>query len=102
MAENSATLKWSRIKCGIYWRKPEGNNHKMLSLTDFLSQKIARRSEEGLLRQLKTTEGLIDFTSNDYLGLARSEALFDLIQEKVESLPKRWNGATGSRLLSGN
>jgi 8-amino-7-oxononanoate synthase len=44
---------------------------------------------------------MIDFTSNDYLGLARSEELFRLIQQKVESLPHR-NGSTGSRLLAGN
>lgn len=43
----------------------------------------------------------MDFTSNDYLGLAQSEELFRLIQNKVDNLPHK-NGATGSRLLSGN
>ena len=54
------------------------------------------------MRQLKTTAGLIDFCSNDYLGLARSEALRALIHKaeaKYKQLPM---GATGSRLLSGN
>ncbi|HEY4652799.1 MAG TPA: 8-amino-7-oxononanoate synthase, partial [Pontibacter sp.] len=53
-------------------------------------------------RQLKTTTGLADFCSNDYLGLARSEKLRQcILQEEVNyrHLPL---GATGSRLLSGN
>jgi 8-amino-7-oxononanoate synthase len=54
-----------------------------------------------LYRSLKSDSTLIDFCSNDYLGLARSEALSDLIDEKLKSLPVR-NGAAGSRLLSGN
>lgn len=74
----------------------------MVSLQDFFSQKINKRVEEASLRQLKTTAGLIDFSSNDYLGLARSEVLFDMIQKKAESLQPAWNGSTGSRLLSGN
>ncbi len=44
----------------------------------------------------------IDFCSNDYLGFARSKALLKLIEAetKKSAIPK--NGATGSRLLSGN
>lgn len=74
----------------------------MSSLENFLAQKIARRTEEGLLRKLTTSQDLIDFSSNDYLGLARSADLFKLISKKTESLPQKLNGATGSRLLSGN
>lgn len=74
----------------------------MSSLKDFLNRKIAARKDEGLLRKLSTPDNLVDFTSNDYLGLARSEALFDLIQKKTISLSGKFNGSTGSRLLSGN
>jgi 8-amino-7-oxononanoate synthase len=74
----------------------------MSSLENFLTQKIARRTEEGLTRKLTTHQNLVDFSSNDYLGLARSEELFDRINMKMESLPGKFNGATGSRLLSGN
>lgn len=68
---------------------------------DFLKQKIDERRNNGNLRQLKPSSDLVDFVSNDYLGLSRSELLFDQIRIRYEqeSLP---NGGTGSRLLSGN
>jgi 8-amino-7-oxononanoate synthase len=74
----------------------------MGALDGFLSEKLVRRKEEGLLRKLTTPDGLIDFSSNDYLGLARSPELFDFIHQKMNALPHKCNGATGSRLLSGN
>ncbi len=43
----------------------------------------------------------IDFYSNDYLGLAQSQSLSLAIQEECRQAPQL-NGATGSRLLSGN
>lgn len=66
-----------------------------------LKQRLQKRTQENALRSMLVLDGLIDFTSNDYLGLARSEELFNQIQSKVKSLPHK-NGATGSRLLSGN
>ncbi|KAI8908558.1 pyridoxal phosphate-dependent transferase, partial [Gorgonomyces haynaldii] len=41
-----------------------------------------------------------DFVSNDYLGLARSTALFDSIEREYSRYKQI--GSTGSRLLSGN
>jgi 8-amino-7-oxononanoate synthase len=73
----------------------------MFSIDKFIDQKLQSRIKDNSLRTLTNRSDLIDFTSNDYLGLARSEKLFQLIQKKAESLPHR-NGATGSRLLSGN
>jgi len=70
-------------------------------LNKFLQSRLEKRGEENTLRRLTNLSGLIDFTSNDYLGLAQSEELFKLILDKVDSLPHK-NGATGSRLLSGN
>ena len=55
-----------------------------------------------LRRSLKLPTGGVDFTSNDYLGLARSEALYQMITDRMSALPKKRNGSTGSRLLSGN
>jgi 8-amino-7-oxononanoate synthase len=71
-------------------------------LDNYLSEKLSKRNEEGLLRKLTTHDGLTDFSSNDYLGLARSPELFDIIHKKMNALPHKFNGATGSRLLSGN
>lgn len=53
-------------------------------------------------RSLKLPTGGVDFTSNDYLGLARSTELHKMIGDAWNSLPSKRNGSTGSRLLSGN
>jgi 8-amino-7-oxononanoate synthase len=74
----------------------------MPAFKDFLFQKISKRKAEDSLRSLVVKDGLIDFSSNDYLGLARSEELFNSIKKRIESLPDKLNGSTGSRLLSGN
>ena len=65
--------------------------------------KLEERVSQGNLRSLKTTRGMIDFVSNDYLGLARDQTLYELIKLRMEEvdIPNK-NGAGGSRLLSGN
>jgi 8-amino-7-oxononanoate synthase len=73
----------------------------MSALDIFFSQKLDSRKREGTLRLLKTSDALVDFCSNDYLGLARSTELYNLIDTKLKALPVQ-NGSTGSRLLSGN
>jgi 8-amino-7-oxononanoate synthase len=70
-------------------------------LDSWFDKKLEERHALGLQRRLSTPSGMIDFTSNDYLGLSRSEELFLAIQQKASSLEHQ-NGATGSRLLSGN
>ena len=40
-----------------------------------LGRVLAERASRGLLRSLTHTDGLVDFASNDYLGLARSPLL---------------------------
>ncbi|MBD1397194.1 aminotransferase class I/II-fold pyridoxal phosphate-dependent enzyme [Pontibacter sp. JH31] len=72
------------------------------NLINKLQQKLAERAAQGNLRTLKNTAGLIDFCSNDYLGLARSEKLRALIQKEEDNYAHLPLGATGSRLLSGN
>lgn len=56
-------------------------------------ERLLERQEVGNLRSLQIVENLVDFSSNDYLGLARSPAL-DHQHEKY--------GSTGSRLLTGH
>jgi 8-amino-7-oxononanoate synthase len=67
----------------------------------FLSQKLEERRAGGALRSLQTLSGKTDLYSNDYLGLARSNILGEMIAADISSrhLP---HGSTGSRLLSGN
>lgn len=68
-----------------------------------LKDKLRQRETDGSLRSLSVPRaGMIDFCSNDYLGLSRSEALHLEIQQKYEQLRLTSNGATGSRLISGN
>nr|WP_221262137.1 8-amino-7-oxononanoate synthase [Mucilaginibacter sp. AK015] len=57
---------------------------------------------QGNYRALSPESGLIDFCSNDYLGFARSTVLKDNIRRETASHPQSLNGATGSRLISGN
>src|SRR5258706_2549837 len=69
-----------------------------LALQEILDEKKKTDS----LRELKSNSQPIDFCSNDYLGLARSQELFYAIQRGAERLKPPYNGSTGSRLLSGN
>jgi len=67
-----------------------------------LEDLLAKRKEQGSFRNLGTiTDGKIDFSSNDYLGLARSKGLKDIIIEQYNR-SNYLNGSTGSRLLTGN
>jgi 8-amino-7-oxononanoate synthase len=68
----------------------------------FIKKKLEERRIAGIYRTLKTETRLIDFCSNDYLGFARSSTLKNKIDEEVKSRNLTLNGATGSRLLSGN
>jgi 8-amino-7-oxononanoate synthase len=86
---------------GIPSKRTEANNFQMPDFNKLLQKKIQQRKADNSFRMLSAKENLIDFTSNDYLGLAKSEDLFELITKKVDALPHR-NGASGSRLLSGN
>ena len=65
-------------------------------------QELEKRKHQQLLRKLTNPEANIDFYSNDYLGLARSERLYKKITREYDSLLLKRTGSTGSRLLSGN
>lgn len=67
-----------------------------------LTSKLEQREQNNSLRKLSLPNNLVDFASNDYLGFSKSESVFNethsyLIEHKIIQ-----NGATGSRLLSGN
>ena len=67
-----------------------------------LHQKIIQRETQNSLRKLDKENSLIDFSSNDYLGFAKSEIIFDKTHQYLIDNNLKINGATGSRLLSGN
>lgn len=67
-----------------------------------LTQKLQQREQNLALRKLPLANHLIDFASNDYLGFAHSEVIFNKTHQFLLDKNIRINGATGSRLLSGN
>ncbi len=64
-------------------------------------KRLLKRELSGNLRRLKVVDGLIDFASNDHLGLARSPELMSrtLLEKRTTT---NYAGSTGSRLLTGN
>lgn len=66
-----------------------------------LYQKLQERDKAGNLRTLTTSAHLIDFCSNDYLGLASNPTLAQQVLQSLASMPAHRQGATGSRLVSG-
>lgn len=67
-----------------------------------LISKLEIRKQNNALRQLPISKGLIDFSSNDYIGFAKSEFIFQETHQYLIDNNSIQNGATGSRLLSGN
>jgi len=67
-----------------------------------LAQRLEERHNDASYRRLKSPLGLVDFSSNDYLGFARSGQLLQRAAELSRQEESIRNGATGSRLLSGN
>lgn len=72
------------------------------SIEQHLLSKIQQRKLEHNFRSLKGGNYLIDFTSNDYLGLARDQDLRELFWAEIKQIDDTAFGSTGSRLLSGN
>lgn len=74
----------------------------MSKLPKKLLKKLENRKENNALRQLPTSNNLVDFSSNDYLGFAVNETIYSDTFKLILKKGASQNGATGSRLLSGN
>ncbi len=74
----------------------------MKKIPKSLQEKLDNRHDSGTFRALKTKPHLIDFSSNDYLGLARLDAISTRAEQILKDSVYRLNGATGSRLLTGH
>jgi 8-amino-7-oxononanoate synthase len=67
-----------------------------------LVSKLEIRKQNNALRKLPSPNNLIDFSSNDYLGFSKNELIFNATHQYLIQKESFQNGATGSRLLSGN
>ncbi|MBJ6369500.1 aminotransferase class I/II-fold pyridoxal phosphate-dependent enzyme [Snuella sedimenti] len=67
-----------------------------------LQQKLEARKAANALRKLGAQNNLIDFSSNDYLGFSKNKTIFKNTHDFLMEHHIQQNGATGSRLLSGN
>ena len=74
----------------------------MENLPKSLQQKLQLRKEQNALRKLSAPNNLTDFASNDYIGFAKNETIFHQTHQLLLDKNIITNGATGSRLLSGN
>ncbi len=74
----------------------------LMKLPKSLQQKLEQRKANNALRQLPVANDLIDFASNDYIGFAKNETIFHETHQFLLDKNFKVNGATGSRLLSGN
>lgn len=69
---------------------------------EYIETRLNERRLSGAYRTLKPENSIVDFCSNDYLGFARSPVLKSKIDTEVNKCASSLNGATGSRLISGN
>jgi len=67
-----------------------------------LEKSLQNRKDQNAFRTLGTTNSGIDFSTNDYLGFAKNHSIYNNTQSLLTSEDIIMNGATGSRLLSGN
>lgn len=67
-----------------------------------LAVKLDNRKQNKALRILSQSNDLIDFASNDYIGFSKSEGIFNATHQFLLDNNIKSNGATGSRLISGN
>lgn len=67
-----------------------------------LEQKLQERKENNAIRSLPVSDNSVDFSSNDYLGFAENETIYANTFQLSLKKNISQNGATGSRLLSGN
>jgi 8-amino-7-oxononanoate synthase len=73
-----------------------------MKLPENLIQKLEIRKENNSLRKLPSFNNLVDFSSNDYIGFSKSENIFKQTHHYLIENETLQNGATGSRLISGN
>jgi len=67
-----------------------------------LTKSLDIRKQQNAIRILSYKKNLIDFSSNDYLGFSNLKQIYFTAEKILTDFNLMRNGATGSRLLSGN
>ena len=73
-----------------------------MKLPKNLTAKLETRKQNNAFRKLSFPNDLIDFASNDYIGFSKNKSIFEETHQYLIENNSLQNGATGSRLLSGN
>ncbi|MBL4604622.1 MAG: pyridoxal phosphate-dependent aminotransferase family protein [Flavobacteriaceae bacterium] len=73
-----------------------------MRLSKKLEDKLEKRRKNESLRKLREPQKGVDFSSNDYLGISNSQSVFNATHAYLTERNIFQNGATGSRLISGN
>ena len=77
-------------------------NFALMKFPKNLTAKLEIRKQNNTLRKLAAPNNLIDFSSNDYIGFSKNKVIFDETHQYLIDKDCFQNGATGSRLISGN
>ncbi len=67
----------------------------------FIKERLEERKASGALRSLTILDG-VDFSSNDYLGLARDLVIAQKAEQLLKEQGGLMNGSSGSRLIAGH
>lgn len=73
-----------------------------MKLPENLLAKLEIRKQNNALRKLSLPNHLNDFSSNDYIGFSKNKVIFEETHRYLIENNYIQNGATGSRLISGN
>ncbi|MEP2936282.1 MAG: 8-amino-7-oxononanoate synthase [Gilvibacter sp.] len=73
-----------------------------MKFPEHLLKKLEARKKEDAFRVLTDASKGIDFSSNDYLGLATQSELYNKAHRRLLARKNHKSGAGGSRLLTGN
>ncbi|KOS07284.1 8-amino-7-oxononanoate synthase [Flavobacterium akiainvivens] len=74
----------------------------MQQLPPHLLEKLEERKAANALLETRASNSLVDFSSSDYLGMAASTALFEAANQYLLDKNITANGATGTRISTGN
>lgn len=106
MDEELTNTKAANSRDGIVQGVSGGNTSKgerIQLIYERFHNLLSLRARRGLLRSLSVSNpNHIDFSSNDYLGLARSDLFIESVRRESCKDRLQYVGSTGSRLLTGN